>query len=573
MKIGVGVFFGIVAAASGVAAQTVPSDPEVTCSVPTSEFNGWFQAGHPTLNGVALPANSVGFAPSSNCSFYKWSEQMFLWLTSPAPAIYGQGGRIFDSAVFFDVSPQDATTGNRTFVPHTPGRIRLFNLRQAQVGPHRLPIILDRAGRVLEVQRPESATVKPTVIAADGKKVQIGSARIERGHIILLDGKGKVIEPRPMALPPRPPLPPAPPAPRALAARPVSVRQFRINNIPIFIDPSGTLVEVEQGQANGEVLESRNGSLIYYATLVNDVFAYFLTGAKDGQISPSSQFPTNQSSLNAVVTFAAAHSKTFVDPSALTVEVKTSWIDAATLPNASDYITITATVPTYDQSNPNNWVPNGSRSASLALVGMHVVGSVSGHPEMIWATFEHTGNAPDGPYSYINTLGQMISVPQSTAGTWLFTTTNSTGPFDVAHMQQPFLATNIASIPPATISPSDTIRWKAWGAGSDVTPNPLVGSPAASNSEIISVNNSVLGQLVTGDVRRNYVFHGATWTTGAAPSPTNQVGTSMLANTTMETYQQGVDSTKANGGSNCFTCHVTNTTAVSHVFPDLQPLF
>src|SRR6185295_16861231 len=42
------------------------------------------------------------------------------------------------------------------------------------------------------------------------------------------------------------------------------------------------------------------------------------------------------------------------------------------------------------------------------------------------------------------------------------------------------------------------------------------------------------------------------------------VGTNHMANTTMETYQQG---------GNCFSCHVTDTTAVSHVFGPLKPLF
>jgi hypothetical protein len=39
----------------------------------------------------------------------------------------------------------------------------------------------------------------------------------------------------------------------------------------------------------------------------------------------------------------------------------------------------------------------------------------------------------------------------------------------------------------------------------------------------------------------------------------------------METYHQGDDSSAATG-SNCFNCHVTNTTAVSHVYAPLKPL-
>ena len=39
----------------------------------------------------------------------------------------------------------------------------------------------------------------------------------------------------------------------------------------------------------------------------------------------------------------------------------------------------------------------------MAMVGLHVVGSVKGHPEMVWATFEHIDNAPQNNYVYIAT--------------------------------------------------------------------------------------------------------------------------------------------------------------------------
>jgi hypothetical protein len=210
---------------------------------------------------------------------------------------------------------------------------------------------------------------------------------------------------------------------------------------------------------------------------------------------------------------------------------------------------------------------------------MHVVGSAKGHPEMIWATFEHAGNAPAAGYSYINTLGQTKTVLQNTAGNWLFAANNSAGPFNDVHMQ--LSAPDILSVTPHTISPSDTLRQKAWGAASDFRPNPLIPSTAASNTEILSINNSVNGMLANGDVRASYILIGSTWTAGgAAPSGSfslvsggNEVGTSRLANTTLETYEQGSSPLLHSGGMNCFGCHLTNTTSVSNVFPGLQALF
>jgi hypothetical protein len=147
---------------------------------------------------------------------------------------------------------------------------------------------------------------------------------------------------------------------------------------------------------------------------------------------------------------------------------------------------------------------------------------------------------------------------------------------------------------PGTISPSNTIRWKAFGAATDVSPNPIDGSAAASNTEIILVNNNIAGMMPSGDVRDNYYMAGATWTIGGQtpfpvffnPTPGNignQVGTSQLSGSTMETYQQGTDTT-SKGATNCFTCHsspaaspnspiVIGDDNLSHVFGAIKPLF
>src|ERR1051325_2042865 len=105
----------------------VPADPtSAACSLPLSEFQTWAAAGATSPTGLALdgavkPADGIQFPNQPNCSFYKWSEQMFLWATSPAPPSYGGGGgRIFNSPVFYDVSPLDANH-DRTLIPHSSG--------------------------------------------------------------------------------------------------------------------------------------------------------------------------------------------------------------------------------------------------------------------------------------------------------------------------------------------------------------------------------------------------------------------------------------------------------------------
>ncbi|MFY9646856.1 MAG: hypothetical protein WAK29_16880 [Terriglobales bacterium] len=572
----------------------LPTDASATCTVSPSTFATWFQTPSTPIpapvNTVFAPANSVTFPNTPNCSFYQWAKQDFLWLTSPAPASYGGGGGlIVDSPTFYDVSPE--SNGSRTFLAHTPGFIRPFALRAAQVGPQGLQMLFDASGKPFQVQAADKGA-KPLVRDVTGQTVEIAHVRVEKGKLVLLDATGKIIQAQPSqgAKPDTPAAMATLQAPTMLTAQ-----KFIIDGIPIFIDPSLAVVDVEQGEADSGVLEaqpSAGGSLVYYATIVNDVYAYYATGVKDGAIA-ASQFPTTASDLSNVTNFASAHGKTFPDANALAIEVKSAWVEASGLPNAGNYITMTATIPTYNQSSPTAWTATGQQTVKLALVGMHVVGSAAGHPEMIWSTFEHVANAPAATYSYINAGNATVAVNQNvsnlpviagTATPWVFSAANSSGPFNQAHMS--LSAPNITANSPFQISASDTIRWKAFGAATDNTPNPVDSSTAASNTEIISINNSVSGMLTSGDVRNNYVMTGATWTVnGFGPigggnnfpncgvSNGCPVGTSALSNTTMETYQQGKDNTLANGGLNCLTCHSSNTTNVSHVFGALKPLF
>ncbi len=538
----------------------LPTDAQDACPLPSATFNTWFHSGSVMLNGVVDPADSTqSLAP--NCGFYSWSERMFLWLNSPAPATYGGGGgRIFNSPAFFDVSPPDAS-GHRKFLAHTPGAIMAIPLRAAQLGPHHLPVIVDRFGELREIKPPVEGSV-PRVRDVSGKEVEIAHVRQEKRTLVLLDHQGQVIHP--LMTNPRER---AKEGRRVLNANNNFAHRFLIDGFPIFIDPSLAVIDVEQGQAGDSgVLEAQtasNGSLVYYATMVNDVYAYFATGVKDGAIS-ASQFPLSSADLVPVTAFASGHGVTFPDPNALAIEVKSSWVRAAGLPNLSSYITMQATVPTYNTADPHNWTPTGQETVQLAMVGMHVVGSTLGHPEMVWATFEHVGNTPVAGYSYNSTGGQQ-TVPQTTAANWVFAGNGSSGPFNMAHM---FFngppANTIQAAGSFTISPSDTLRMEPFGLDGPSNPS--------SNTEVISMNNHVRGMLANGDIRHNYIMTGATWIAGGGPPSTGfQVGTSSLTNTTMETYQQG---------TNCFACHQdpsmlgnANGTGLSHIFGGLDPLF
>jgi hypothetical protein len=567
-------------------AQQLPADAKPIATVPSALFASWFVSGEPTLDGVVKPADSLNFSNDpnlKNVDFYRWSEQMFLWLTSPAPNPGGGNGRIvLNSPEFFTVSLPDKD-GNRTLTKNVRGKPPFLPLRDPKVGAHGLPIVVSQLGRTFEIEPPTlSPDRKPLVLDKDGNEVEVDKIRWRKigklaFELTFLNNKGyQILGPRPIF--------------RHQLPGNAVVQRFTLGDISVFLNPSGDAVAVEEGQAktNG-VLLTQSNSLVYYMISVNDVFAYFSTGTNGGGITPKPmQFPTKQSDLDKIINFAQAQGATLLHPNALCIEVKTSWVETDALPEARGYVTMMAEIPTYDKTNPSCWKPNGVKCAQLALVGMHVVGSAKGHPEMIWATFEHFGNTPNAAYKYYSTEGPVAkTVCPDTSGKWLFCRSGATSNFN--YKRQTVSGGNIVS-EGNTIGPSDTIRFKPFGASlndpySDIPPNDLVPDAATSNTQIISINSSVRGQLVNGDIRKNYFMLGATWTIGKAPTEAfprgNVLGTSQLANSTMETFTQ--DTSLFSPDHSCFNCHrnkttdmskpVDVTTDVSHIFAALKKFF
>ncbi|HEX9512232.1 MAG TPA: hypothetical protein VF939_17190 [Puia sp.] len=560
--------------------QTLPTDAGSSCSsgpqsLSSTEFNTWFETGAVSLNGAVKPANSVQFPDLPNCSFYKWSEQMFLWLTSPAPARYGGNGLVMNTPAFYDVSLPDPVTFQRTFLPHTPGLIRAFNLRTAQRGPLDLPVILEsRSLRLLEILPTVlSPAGKQLVLDKAGNEEEIGSVRQDNNNRpVLIDTKGAEIQGARALLQ----------SSKDSSGLPFMRKLRKIENFDrtslvqkivldkkiFFLDLGGSFHEAEQGQADGGVLMAQNGSLVYYSLTVNNVAVLYRT-MLGATVPANTRFPLTQGDLNNISSFAVAHGKSpIIDSMALAIEIKASWVEAAGLADSDKFIKMTAVVPTYDKSNPNEWVPNGTKTVQLAMVGMHVVGSTGstnlananhGHPELLWATFEHVSNDPTADYTYLNTSNVNTPVAQNTAGTWVFCANGSGGPFNVANMTMGGAdGTHIVAVSGHTISPSDVLRDMPWG---------LNGTNANGNAEVISTNHIVRSLLDPADVRGNYIQTGTTWSIfGSDPNnpSSNQVGTNIMSNTTMETFAQP---------TNCFNCHNTNTTAVSHIFDETKPLF
>ncbi|MES2040274.1 MAG: hypothetical protein V4495_20845 [Pseudomonadota bacterium] len=545
-------------------AQVLPPDAKPTCTtftppaegVPAIPFAQWFEPAGVQLNGLVKPADSVNFPDASACSFYQWSEQMFLWLVSPTPKTLSGGDRVFLSSAFYGVSPAVEVSKTppksvRDFIPQDHKHAMQFSPLLRQLGPHNLPVVFDKAGTLFEVLPPPAGDKKLLQLQAQFKKSGLGANMVQS---VKANVKGGLK----------------------------------------YLDAAGNEVDMTIGQAGGNVLMAQNGSLVYYSIATNDLYAYFLTQNKTADPT-TLQYPTTAAELAKVVDYARVTGlKPLVAPEALAMEIKMSWIETIGFDDATKkkYITIQAEVPdvNINKLTAFNLLKGKLRKAELALVGMHVVGSAKGNPELIWATFEHDRNTPNAEYSYVDLHGVTKTMPQDTKGKWNFNQDGASGPYN----QKLYETSNttikcVDGTKPCVVKPNNTIRWKPWGAAANqdprqadpTHPGPVI-TPPESNSDIISINLSIISGLADGDVRKNYRMIGSTWTTGGrAPDSTdprriNQVGTSMLANSTMETVYQGKDTnwagSKESPSLNCFACHSKNTVKTSHIWEQLKPL-
>ncbi len=340
----------------------------------------------------------------------------------------------------------------------------------------------------------------------------------------------------------------------------------------------------EIGQAGGDngVLISQGNSLVYYGVHVNNFLGYFLTGQKTGKFPGMTEFPHNSAEMQAVKKVYPE----ILDDETLSMELKTSWVEAKTVSNPESFITINAEVPAYKTNADNTvWTPSGTKITELALVGMHVVGTVQNHPEFVWSTFEHINNAPDADYYYYDKNSKLQTQNYSSDASFVFMAEKgSETPANVEcmHLSGANIVANNKSgesVCSGGIVPSNTVRINPWGS------EPVAGS-ADNNTLLLSNNNSIIAQLSSGDLRKNYIQVGGIWTsapseTADAPipnttafvstKPTALRGSLKLANATMETYEQD---------KHCFTCHAQSKDSpdsfqsfeLSHIYSEIVPL-
>lgn len=287
------------------------------------------------------------------------------------------------------------------------------------------------------------------------------------------------------------------------------------------------------------IFVDHNGKAVYYSQYINSTFENFITS---NQLTN----PTNVRSMDPTTAFP-------IDGTKGALELKASWKIVDSDDDVSDMFTMETTVAKLENKNGKIVInPDKSKSVTVALVGFHIGGIVEGHPEMIWATFEHKRNAPDVPHG--TTLEQVVSKDDYTfytAGTKLGDCNVNAAASDLTLNQRK-----------QTLSPiTQACRQYAFGNAKGVN---------TSNTESIqTINASVYSQLDSNSVWRNYFEVGAIWfleqnalepgmnlATDSFTAPSgrsvNLTGSLKLSNATIETFTQ-----RQTTMDNCFRCHNT----------------
>lgn len=284
---------------------------------------------------------------------------------------------------------------------------------------------------------------------------------------------------------------------------------------------------VNQADSHG-ILVDQNGRAVYTTMMIDDVYRNFviknrLYSSKGMQnADPALVFPNGALSL------------------------KAAWKIVGKGEDTSRFYTTTAKIQLLSKVGDGVGIAPKPKTvtARVALVGLHIAEVVSGHPEAIWATFEHVDNAPD--FNKDQTMSGVVSDKSFTfyqAGT----TAADCNPNNASIIQ---LDAKTQKLSPVT----QACRQFRNGGGD-----------AGNMANIDAINKSVLSQLPANSIWKNYMEVGAVWfikSNALAPDwnpnidPSLLTGSTLLSSAVIETFTQNTTSK-----NECFSCH--NTMAVT----------
>ena len=328
----------------------------------------------------------------------------------------------------------------------------------------------------------------------------------------------------------------------------LAARATVAHDLPGFSEGAGAFV-----QADGNVLVGPNGYPVYTSVHMNP--PYFATARKNlifggayQKGDPNETFPVGAAVFKATWRRLAPDEKPPTDAYYTQAQVP-----VLTVQRSATSITI---LP----------VQGKFVSATVVLVGLHVVGVTVNHPEFLWGTFEQTRNTPQVADNTFATGG-------SSPNNYTFYKANT-----------PYADVNTKKLPPQLTFDTTTQRFSPVTnavlenqTGGDTQPNGpgnvLVVS--AQGQRFFANEQKDKDKKIQAEaVFANYYLVGTVWMLPNSftinSSRSDAVGSVNLANTTAETFQQYPTNTDMSKVKNCFMCH--NASSYSHKQDYPRPL-
>jgi hypothetical protein len=312
----------------------------------------------------------------------------------------------------------------------------------------------------------------------------------------------------------------------------LAARSIVGHGLPGYSEGAGAFV-----QADGNVLVAPNGYPVYTSVHMNPT--YFATARKNlistgdyqkGQ--PNDTFPLGSAVFKAtwlrLAPGEAAPAGAFVTKAQVPV---------LTVQRSPTSITI---LP----------VPNQFVTATVALVGLHVVGVTVNHPEFLWGTFEHTLNTPQVPDNTFSTSG-------SSSTGYTFYKANTSYAQVNNPLSPPQLTFNTAT---QRFAPVTNAVLENQTGGENQTNGPAnVQSVSAQGQGFLAHEKGDKKVQPMQWIFSNYYLVGTVWmkpnSYNLNSDQSNAVGSVNLANTTAETFQQYPSNADMTKVKNCFMCH------------------
>ena len=341
------------------------------------------------------------------------------------------------------------------------------------------------------------------------------------------------------------------------------------------------------------ILVDQNNHAVFYALHLNKEFRQFILDYN----------------LNTVDGLKTAPSDLEIRPGS--VELKSAWLIVDDPNSFRNYFQTRATVSIFKTLENGKIVPDGTktREVTVALLAIHVVGIIEGHPEFIWATFEHVqfkndkdrnGVRDNAPASVSNPDQLPVMVSRETKKYQLYPSgeLGAAAPADNANqpIRTPALKLDTKN---QTFSPSTPI-YRAYPSSQASDPSSTPPTPG-EDPEIVDLNQNVRDLFVKkhldkNDKRANYQLVGAVWLNTPRGLPSKNIpadfveglafsnavkrdppvlaGEDRLSSTAMESFTQLENDPHGNSFPNCFSCHDTQAVAglnasrlnVSHLF-------